>query len=289
MAGYGDVWKARFELLRPGNALMAAAGVLVGLVVVEPIGLGLAAWIAAPLAAFLITGFGNILNDVADLDTDRRAHPERPLPSGRIERGDALGFAFLLLGLGLWEAFVAGGLILGVFAALNAALLGLYEWKLKASGLAGNAAVAVLVGSTFVFGATAGRGELPGWGVAWLIAVLAAATNLARELLKDLEDAEADEGRRRTFPMRAGRPATLVLAGLLTLAAVAASAAAVRLADGWWPSWWIVLAAADLVMLGGAGLAWRDAGRGQRLLKAGMAGAVLAFLAGPLAPHLVGP
>ncbi len=288
MARYGELWAARLQLLRPGNALMAAAAVVVGIVVVEPETLPLAAWIGAPLAAFLVTGFGNILNDVADLETDRRAHPERPLPSGRIDRGEALGFAILLLGLGLWEAFVAGGLLLALFAALNAALLGVYEWKLKARGLAGNVAVGLLVGSTFVFGATAGAGMLPGWGVAWLVALLAAGTNVARELLKDLEDVEADRDVRRTFPMAAGRRATQALASGLTVAAVIASAAAVGMAPGWWPNWWIVLGAANAVMLAGAGLAWWHPGQGQRLLKAGMLGAILAFLAGPLAPGIVG-
>ncbi len=289
MSGYGALWAARLKLLRPGNALLAAAAVAVGLVVVEPSSLPLVTWIGAPLAAFLVTGFGNVLNDVVDLELDRRAHPERPLPSGQIERSDALGFAVLLLGIGLWEAFAAGGFLVAGFAGLNAALLGLYEWKLKARGLAGNVVVAALVGSAFLFGATAALGQIPSWGVVWLLALLAAATNLSRELLKDLEDMDADAGARRTFPMTAGRTGTLVLASAMTVAAVGASTLAIDLATGWWSSWWILLAAADLVMLGAVLLAWQDAGRAQRMLKAGMMAAILAFLSGPLGVVAWGP
>ncbi|MEA3165737.1 MAG: hypothetical protein QOJ26_603, partial [Thermoplasmata archaeon] len=51
---YGALWKARIELMRLGNCLMAALGTLVGLIVARAGPLPLATWLAAPIAAFML-------------------------------------------------------------------------------------------------------------------------------------------------------------------------------------------------------------------------------------------
>ncbi|MGB0651964.1 MAG: UbiA family prenyltransferase [Thermoplasmatota archaeon] len=280
MASYGSLWKARLRLLRPGNALMAALGVLVGMALAlrgTGLDLELATWVAAPLAAALVTGFGNVLNDLGDLETDRRAHPERPLPGGELKVEEAKSFAALLLGLGLLEAFVAGGLVLLAFAGGVAALLGVYEWRLKAAGLPGNAAVALLVAATFPFGAVAvlGTAALP--RTVWLLAAMAFLVNLARELHKDVEDAEGDAAAgRRTFVARSGAGAAQGLALLATLAAVALSGLAFLGALDHWP-FLLMLGVADAAFLATAAVL-ADAARAQRLLKLGMLAALLGFL-----------
>src|SRR5687768_15206524 len=110
MASYAGLWRARVGMMRPGNCLMAAVGTATGIAVVGGVTAGPATWIAAAAAAFLLAAFGNVLNDLRDHELDARAHPGRALPSGRVSRRDAMLSAALFLGLGLWEAFVAGGL-----------------------------------------------------------------------------------------------------------------------------------------------------------------------------------
>jgi 4-hydroxybenzoate polyprenyltransferase len=73
--------------------------------------------VAAAMALFYTAGM--VLNDVMDLDIDRRERPERPLPSGEISRGAAIGATVALFAIGEillatqgWRAATAGlGLI----------------------------------------------------------------------------------------------------------------------------------------------------------------------------------
>lgn len=275
-------------MMRPGNGLMAAVGTLVGLVLAgsgQP--LPTSAWVAAPLAAFLIAGFGNVLNDLRDARLDAKAHPHRPLPSGRIRRSDAQVWAGLLLAFGLYEAYVAAGLATLAFALANAAALACYEAWFKRAGLPGNVLVALLVASTFAFGAVA-TGTAPGeWGLLWLLMAMAFLANVARELLKDIEDQEADRGERTSLPLQAGPGPTRLLAFFLVNAAVLLSILAFFSSPAdWWLPWLAVLAAADAAFVVASSLAWMHVGRAQRLLKGAMSLALLAFLAGPLVPAL---
>jgi 4-hydroxybenzoate polyprenyltransferase len=97
------------------------------------------AWLAAGLAAVafcLVSSFAYIINDLRDLDSDRR-HPikkERPLPAGRLAGGTAMvgAIAFLCSGLVLASAVRPSLLIVvGVYAVLQIAYsLLLKHWVL---------------------------------------------------------------------------------------------------------------------------------------------------------------
>lgn len=275
---------AYVQLLRPGNAAMAALGGATGLVLAGgDLGeLDLVA--AATLPPLFIAAFGNVVNDLRDVGLDRQAHPDRPLPSGRVRRLEAWTLAGLLLLAGLaWTQ--DAGFPAFALAGLNALLLGVYEARLKAAGLPGNLLVGLLVGSTFVYGGVVATGGLPREPMLALLAGVAALSNVGRELLKDVEDQEADRGHRRTFPLRFGPGAARLLAlGLVNAAVLATLAAFVNVPAGWWMPWLIVLALADALFLVGACLAWMDVGTAQRLLKLAMLVALGAFLAGPLVP-----
>lgn len=276
----GSRLRAYVQLTRPGNAVMAAAGGATGLVLAG--GSGNADLVlAATLPPFFLSGFGNVVNDLRDLELDRSAHPERPLPSGQVRRLEVWFLAALLLVTGLaWTE--AGGWPAFAFAGLNALLLGVYETRLKSTGLPGNALVALLVGSTFLYGGVVATGRVPEVPMLLLLAAMATLTNLARELLKDVEDLDGDRGHRNTFPMRFGPGRTRLLALLLVnLAIVASVLAFVRNPVDWWMPWLIVLALADAVFLVGACLSWMDVATAQRLLKLAMLIALGAFLSGP--------
>lgn len=249
-------------------------------------GLRAPAWVVAPLAAFLITAFGNVLNDIRDLDVDRHAHPKRPLPSGAVRPRVAWRLAVALLSMGLAAALLAG-LAAFLFALGVVALLFLYEARLKRLGLSGNVAVALLTASTFLFGAVA-QGDLQHARFAVVAAAMAFFANLAREVAKDIQDVDADRSVRRTLPMQLGARNAAYVAQVAALAGVVSS----------WPfvAWHatclrrqdlLVLAgiilAADVAITVGAALAHSRPLWAQRLLKLGMAAALVAFLF--VAPH----
>ena len=205
-----DEWLA---LLRWRNALLAGAGVCAG-----------AWWSAgrltggvavATMAAFALTAVANTTNDIADAEIDRVAHPERPLASGAIRAVAAMRFAIacslvsmvLTAVVAWWLAAVTAGVL---------AVMWTYSTRLKPHGVPGNLAVAVLGSLPFFYGAAA-VGEVRKGAI--LVAV-AAPLHFAREVAKDLDDAEADGLTRRTLPVTRG-PRTAraaVVAGIVTYA-----------------------------------------------------------------------
>jgi geranylgeranylglycerol-phosphate geranylgeranyltransferase len=264
-------------MLRPLNAAMAAAGTVVGLLVARAGPLPLQTWIAAPSAAFLVAAYGNVLNDRRDAAIDRSAHPDRPLPSGRVSPDEAVAMSVLLAVAGVGAADLAGlpALALAIGSLL---LLHVYESSLKARGLPGNLLVAYLVASTVLFGAAATGQPPAAWGMAWPVAAMAFLANAGRELLKDLEDAGADAGHRWTFPMRRGAVATRMLAfGLVAVAVALSLRPILARPPGWSAAGLAGLAPADMLLLAGGVLARFHLGYAQRLLKAGMALALVAF------------
>jgi geranylgeranylglycerol-phosphate geranylgeranyltransferase len=274
------------RMLRPGNALMAAVGTLTGMVLAPGGPLPIHTWLAAPAAAFLLSAWGNIRNDLADVEVDRVAHPHRPLPAGRFKPAHAQALAAILLAAALACAYVAAGWPTLLFAAVNAALLAGYEWRLKAQGLPGNLTIALLVSSTFLFGALATRTSPLGWGHVALLSAMALMANMAREVLKDTEDMAGDRGHRATYPLEAGAGQAIALAAYQIVSAVLLSSLAFAFEPfGWWRPWLLVLLGADALFLLAAARSFRAPGPSQRLLKLAMAVALAAFLAGPLLGH----
>lgn len=98
------------------------------------------------LASVLMYWSGMALNDWADREADAIERPERPIPSGRIRPGAALGLAAALTGAGLATAAVAGGRRGLTAAGLLAGAVWAYDLGLKrtAAGPASMAACRVL-------------------------------------------------------------------------------------------------------------------------------------------------
>jgi geranylgeranylglycerol-phosphate geranylgeranyltransferase len=151
------------------------------------------------VAAFALTAVANATNDMADVGIDRIAHPERPLPSGAITVAGAKRFAIAcsVIALAL-TSLVAWWL--GALTIVVVAIMWVYSARLKRHGVPGNLAVALLASLPFLYGAAAVDEVAKG---ALLVAV-AAPLHFAREVAKDLEDASADAGSRRTVPVRSG-------------------------------------------------------------------------------------
>ncbi len=203
---------AVLALIRWENALLSALGVLLGTwwahgSVLAP------STLAAAAVAIALTALANAENDYQDRAIDRVAHPERPLPSGALQPGHArivvviAAVAALALSAALDPALAL--LTAGVITAML-----IYSRVLKVRGFVGNLTVALLASLPFLYGAwTAGR---PGTAVPLL--AVAVPLHLAREIAKDLEDADADAATRRTLPVAHGPyVARLVLLAALLL------------------------------------------------------------------------
>lgn len=143
-----------FDLLRLARAPLAASaarGSLVGFALLwgnAPIDLrrGVALSLLLGASACLYWA-GMVLNDLFDLERDRRLHPQRPLPSGAVDAGVAafLGAALCVVGIaaaalaGLWASGSGAG---GLGGTALAACVLLYDALFKRWPRPGAAAMA---------------------------------------------------------------------------------------------------------------------------------------------------
>ena len=194
---------AALRLLRWANALSAAAGVVVGA--------WWAGWddasrvVLAALAAIGLTAAANVWNDLADVDIDCVAHPDRPLVTGALSPVTADRLA-MLAAIGAVLAASNVSATLGVCSVGVLLLMRLYSPWIKREGFAGNIVVSVLASLPFVYGSYA-AGH---WERGVPLVLIAIPLHLARELAKDLDDRDADRHARRTLPIALGAPFTRV-------------------------------------------------------------------------------
>ena len=174
------------KLIRPVNAFLASVGVILGfwLSGAQATYMHLLLLVAATICAL---GFGNVINDIKDAKSDKINHPQRPIPKGDISPVQAFIFAVLLAVFSL----IAGKAVsfyhfFGVCAPLI--LLLLYTLFLKGIPLIGNIVISILVSYSLLFGGL----NSPELHTLYLPAVLAFLLNLAREIVKDIQDKEGD-------------------------------------------------------------------------------------------------
>ena len=124
------------RLIRPANLPTAAADILAGIAIA---GISLESnfimvgdtrlfpndWWLSFASVFLYAG-GVVLNDVFDLEIDRKERPERPIPKGLVSRKNAAIFGSLLLISGVLLAFYVNRLSGSIAVILMLAIL-LYD------------------------------------------------------------------------------------------------------------------------------------------------------------------
>ena len=273
------------RLVRFGNTLVSFAGTIVGALVASGHGVDhpFAIWIVfvlAGLSSAMVTGGGNVLNDILDREGDRTNHPDRPLVTGAISLRAATALSTTLLvgaGVVVLPVVLLAPWLAPIFAAALAALLA-YEFHFKSEGLSGNSLVAFLTAAVFLYGGAAANRPL----LLVPFALMAFAATLSRELIKDMEDAEGDVDR-RTLPRAHGFPMATALARLAVAVALLLSpvpllffVAPTSAAGIMYVA--LVLAADALFFVSVAPLP-KELHRGQTISKAAMTVALLAFLA----------
>ncbi len=179
------------ELARPLNGLIAFISTWLG--GIFAIGSTLSSFsnvklLYVSIASLLLLSAGNTINDCCDYNIDCHNRPDRPLPSGRIRRGNALIFAITLIGLG-----IVLGVLVNLYAVSVAILVSIllvsYALILKRTPVLGNLVVGILTSLTFISGGIA-VGSVRSTIIPAIFAFL---FTTAREIVKDLEDTEGDK------------------------------------------------------------------------------------------------
>jgi len=180
------------KLIRWQNCLIGSLTVLCGLFLlpelpqIKTILIGIA-------AAFCLTAFGNIDNDIMDIKSDRVNHPDRPLSSGALKRNSAIILAIVTVTMGV----ILSGLMnlkCLMIAVVAVILLVAYNHRLKKVPLLSNILIAVISGLTFIFaGFLDSKYNVLEINLITSGAIIAFLFHLGREIIKDLQDTAGDK------------------------------------------------------------------------------------------------
>jgi geranylgeranylglycerol-phosphate geranylgeranyltransferase len=238
--------------------------------------------VAAALTGALVTAGANAINDFFDVEIDRINRPERPLPHGDLmpEEARAMWFVTSAAAVALNLLINPAALAIAIAAIV---LLYVYSARLKGTILAGNIVVGFMTGMAFVYGGAVvghpGRATLP--------ALFAFLINLARELVKDVEDIEGDRAKlAATLPVKYGPKSALAVATLSLVLLIGCTLAAAFFSL-YHPAFLYIVLVADLLMFGTILMMWRDSSpiqmrRASNTLKLSMGIGLLSIVAGSL-------
>ena len=197
------------QLLRLPNLITAMADVAAGMSLAQGVLPGWGTVAALLTASVSLYGGGIVLNDVFDVEIDRRERPRRPLPSAHIQVQNARYLGLLLLAAGIAFAALAGART-AVIAAAIAGLAYAYDARLKRRAMAGALALA---GCRY-FNLLMGLAILPLTTASWLLPVPLALYILA---IMPMSRVEVD-GSGRCAPLCS---ATLLVVALLATGVLA--------------------------------------------------------------------
>lgn len=265
------------QLLRLQNGIIGVIGLIASAFIASGTDI-VDSWMNVIVACVIITlfmGGGNALNDYIDRDIDVISHPERPIPSGRLQPKSALYIGCGLLVVSVLMSVFFWDLISILIVIVACSLMFAYEVALKQRGLVGNVTIAVLTGMIFLLG-----GAIVG-NVEGTIAVagMAMLVNTGREITKDIEDMEGDEGR-RTLPMIVGKRNAGIVAFIFYIAGPVLSI---------WPiltnafsDLYYSIVIPDAMFIYAAFILFTDPKRSQKTAKIAMLVALAAFILGAI-------
>lgn len=164
------------ELVRAPAALSVPGDALVGAAATDGVSVRTAGLAAASVCLYWA---GMAANDWADRDVDAEERPHRPIPSGRVSPGAALGLAAGLTASGCAIAGFCGGRRGLATAALLAGTAWAYDTGLKNTAL-GPAAMAACRGLDVLVGANSGPSRRAVWPVLAVTAHTYTVTALSR-------------------------------------------------------------------------------------------------------------
>lgn len=182
-------------------------------------------------STLLIAAFGNIINDLYDIETDRINKQDKPLAANKISIGAAMAWAAIMLfaGLGIALRLCLQTQLFSYFYLFVAigALLWIYAAILKGSPLIGNLLISALTAFSigiiglFDYSLQPHTQQLALQGM-WMAigayVVFAFLCNLMRELIKDMEDIEGDAASAlHTLPVMVGVGVSKIVLWIISL------------------------------------------------------------------------
>ncbi|MDD1775523.1 MAG: UbiA family prenyltransferase [Methanobacterium sp.] len=266
------------EILRPGNAILAVISILIIAVIS---GVFTFQVLVACVVVFVITGFGNSVNDYFDHKIDAINKPQRPIPSGRISLKTAGYYSTALALSGNILALLFLGFNPELVVLFSTFLMYYYAYSLKKKLLIGNIVISFLTGLSFVFAGIVVDAIM----LSIFIGFYAFLTTMMREIVKDMEDIKGDKKEGAyTLPIAYGMKTSAVLAASFMIFASLTSP--LLYFWGILTIWYIpILIIAILIFLSSAISILRDrtienSRRISKRVKIGMMVTLISFLAG---------
>lgn len=208
--------KSCIEITRPLNCFFAGLSALAALYIESAPLFDVLSQITlfTIVSVTLLCAAGNIFNDYFDLESDIINKPNRPIPSGKIQKNEAMALGIILAFFGISAAFRLNANTL-ILATINLAALYTYS-RIKETTPFGNFIVAYLAGSVFLFGGFAANSIKS----VWILALLSGLATLAREITKDIEDVKGDKFRKTTLATYYGDKMAGIIAGVILIFAI---------------------------------------------------------------------
>ncbi len=145
----------------------------------------------------MVAAASNIINDIFDIEIDRINRPNRPIPSGKIQKKTAIIYSGVIMGIGfvisIFLAFFTPNIVLVPLLTVFFGGIGfIYSWKGKRNGFLGNIMVGIAFSSGIPFGALliVPFLEIPPY--LWFFFTTSFCLLISRELVKGMEDIQGD-------------------------------------------------------------------------------------------------
>jgi len=261
------------RLFRLGNTLIGSIAILIAAFMAAGTSM-IDYWMNLIIGFFVVFAFiagGNSLNDYIDVEIDRTAHPDRPVPSGEITPKQARNVGIIALVVSFLLSLLTRDLICIAIVGVAVLLMASYEMFLKQRGFIGNLTIALLTGLVFIL-----AGALVGDYTANIaVGGMAALVSVGREISKDIEDMESDEGR-KTLPMSIGVKNASIVAAIFYIAGPVLS---------WYPIYldpnnylYYIVILSDIVFFYCAYKVFSDPHKAEKKAKIGMLLGLVAFI-----------
>ncbi len=261
------------RLFRMGNVLIGSFAILIAAFMAAGTSM-IDYWQNLIIGFFVVSAFiagGNSLNDYIDVEIDKTAHPDRPVPSGELTPLQARNIGILMLLASIVLSLLTMDIYCIAIVVIAVILMFSYEMFTKQRGFVGNLTIALLTGMVFLL-----AGALVGdWTANIAVGGMAALVSVGREISKDIEDMESDIGR-KTLPMSIGVRNASIVASIFYIAGPVLSWYPIYLDPNNYLYYSVILA--DIAFFYCAYIVFKDPHAAEKKAKIGMLFGLLAFI-----------
>jgi geranylgeranylglycerol-phosphate geranylgeranyltransferase len=172
-------------IIRPINCIITFVSVLVGAWIGTDM-LVLHRVLLAGIVGFFVCAFGNVVNDLYDIEIDRINNPQRPLPAGRVKKKNVIVLATLFF---IISAVISMSLGIVVFLLALGAVIALFFYAsyIKKTPWS-NFMIALISGASFILGGLVTKNYACIFPFLFSFFI-----HVPREVIKDITDIKGDK------------------------------------------------------------------------------------------------